>query len=173
MVDLYAVPRLPYASVVANEETIVIRALQRSHSPSAARHRVRACAAGLSIPLGFERAWQIHVWPCGSVLADDRRRGRQKLGSVFGHSLDLLDVERHEAPASRREEFDLSRDNGSEMRRRYDCGGSCSLGPRGWLCPSKYRASGSNPRSRASHREDWARGSSKAVTGRHATRRVM
>ena len=43
-----------------------------------------------------------------------RTRGRNKLGNVLTHSLDLLDVERHEAPASRREQFDLPRDNESE-----------------------------------------------------------
>jgi hypothetical protein len=44
--------------------------------------------------------------------------GRNQLGNVLAHSLDLLDVERHEAPASRREQFDLPRDNASERRRR-------------------------------------------------------
>jgi hypothetical protein len=34
---------------------------------------------------------------------------------VLAHSLDLIDVERHEAPASRREQFYLPRDDESEM----------------------------------------------------------
>ena len=47
-----------------------------------------------------------------------RTRVRNKLGNVLAHSFDLLDVERHEAPASRREQFDLPRDNESERWRR-------------------------------------------------------
>ncbi len=43
-----------------------------------------------------------------------RTRGRNELGDLLAHCLDLLDVERHEAPASRRKQFDLPRDNESE-----------------------------------------------------------
>lgn len=43
-----------------------------------------------------------------------RTRGRDELGDVLAHSLDLLDIERHETPASRREQFDLPRDNESQ-----------------------------------------------------------
>jgi hypothetical protein len=43
-----------------------------------------------------------------------RTRGRNELGNVLTHSLDLLDVERHETPASRSEQFDLPRDSESE-----------------------------------------------------------
>jgi hypothetical protein len=50
--------------------------------------------------------------------ANLRTRGRNELGDVLAHSLDLLDVERHEAPASRREQFDLPRDDESERWRR-------------------------------------------------------
>ena len=44
-----------------------------------------------------------------------RTRGGNELGDVLAHSLDLLDVERNEAPASRREQFYLPRDDESEM----------------------------------------------------------
>jgi hypothetical protein len=50
--------------------------------------------------------------------SNPRTRGRNELGDVLAHSLDLLDIERHEAPASRREQFDLPRDNESERWRR-------------------------------------------------------
>jgi hypothetical protein len=43
-----------------------------------------------------------------------RPRGRNELGDVLTNSLDLPDVERHQATASRREQFDLPRDNESE-----------------------------------------------------------
>ena len=46
---------------------------------------------------------------------DLRTRGGNELGDVLAHSLDLLDVERNEAPASRREQFYLPRDDESEM----------------------------------------------------------
>jgi hypothetical protein len=44
-----------------------------------------------------------------------RTRGRNELGDVLAHSLDLFHVERYEAPASRREQFDLPRYHESEM----------------------------------------------------------
>lgn len=47
-----------------------------------------------------------------------RTYGGNELGNVLAYSLDLLDVERNEAPASRREQFDLPRDNESERWRR-------------------------------------------------------
>jgi len=47
--------------------------------------------------------------------ANARTCGRHELSDVLGYRLDLLGVQRLEAPATRRKEFDLPRNDESEM----------------------------------------------------------